>query len=163
MVLARPRRDLHAIAQQFIDRTVHVEGDPGMIASSALQVRDSASDQRLVISALEEGAEQAFLDISVVRPVMPVAQIAVAKGVLEKRNDALLSGPFPLPDCHSAHRASSSRCIIPAFIARALVAKVSASSAQWSMSSIIRTMATCSPLDGNRIAISRTCFRLICG
>ena len=92
-----PRFDfhVHAVAQQAIHRLVVVIQAAVGIAGFRGQPVECPADLRRAVAALGQvGRQQPDFDVAVVRPVRPIAEVAIAEFIAEQGNHPFLRGAF---------------------------------------------------------------------
>ena len=86
---------VHAVSQQAIHRLVVVIQAAVGIAGFGGQPVECPTDLRRAVAALGQiGRQQSDVDVAVVRPVGPIAEIAIAEFIAEQADDPLLRRAF---------------------------------------------------------------------
>ena len=112
-VLAEPRAEVRSVAQEAVHLAVGVVERLATAESSGLAefLQRFGDDGRLVFLAGEELPEEVFLDVPIVRSLVPVAQIPVPELIPEVLDDPALGADLAFAD--GAHRRTLPRSFRP--------------------------------------------------
>ena len=98
-ILIRSRFYRYAIAQQTVDLLVIVIETAVRVSSFGAESVESSAALSLTITALGQiSREQSIFDIAVIRPISPVAKVAIAQFVMKQSDDTVLCCAFGLTD-----------------------------------------------------------------